>query len=96
MDTSGGTDDIFEEAVETLGGGAAGGGVGGAPSLVLGWRLQSHRPWLAWCFISLLTGLRPDSLHAALVSFTATGDLLVRTHRMKNKNAPLGNGNFIL
>ena len=31
MDTSGGTDDIFEEAVETLGGGAAGGGAGGAP-----------------------------------------------------------------
>ena len=31
MDTSGGTDDIFEEAVETLGGSAAGGGAGGAP-----------------------------------------------------------------
>ena len=50
MDTSGGTDDIFEEAVETLGGGAAGGGVGGAPEPEGEGQTPAGSPWWAvWC-----------------------------------------------
>ena len=50
MDVSGGTDDIFEEAVETLGGGAAGGGAGGASEPEGEGQTPAGSPWwVVWC-----------------------------------------------
>lgn len=52
-------------------------------------RLSASQPWISLCFVSLLTGLRPDSLHAARVEFNQHGSMQVTTLRMKNKNTAL-------